>query len=71
MNGPDHLEAERFLEKAGSCEEPGSKELWCLELAKMYVVLAQVAAIALNTDGREWAEVAGRRFGSTSPTLYK
>jgi hypothetical protein len=29
--------------------------------------LAQVAVTALKSDGREWAEVAGRRFGSMSP----
>ena len=69
MNGPDHYrEAERLLEEAESCEEPGSRALWCLELAKLHTALAQVAATALNTDGREWAEVAGRRFSSMSPS---
>ena len=33
--------------------------------------LAQVAATALNSDGREWAEVAGRRFSSMSFTSYR
>ena len=69
MNGPDHYrEAERLLEEAGSCEEPGSRAVWCLELAKLHTALAQVAATALNSDGREWIEVTGRRFGSPSPT---
>ena len=71
MNGPDHYrEAERLLEEAESCEEPGSRALWCLELAKLHVTLAQVAATALNSDGREWMEVAGRKFSGTSPALY-
>ena len=71
MNGPDHYrEAERLLEEAVSCEEPGPRALWCLELAKLHTALAQIAATALNTDGREWAEVAGRRFTSSmSSTL--
>ena len=69
MNGPDHYrEAERLLEEAAFCEEPGSRAPWCLELAKLHAALAQVAATALNTDFREWAEVAGSRFTSTSPT---
>ena len=68
INGPDHYrEAERLLEEAESCEEPGSRALWYLELAKLHTALAQVTATALNSDGREWAEVAGRRFSSTSP----
>jgi hypothetical protein len=29
----------------------------------------QVAATALNCDGREWAEVAGRRFSTTECVL--
>jgi hypothetical protein len=67
MNGPDHYrEAERLLEEAESCEEPGSRAVWCLELAKVHAALAQAAATALNSDGREWIEVAGRRFGSPS-----
>ena len=68
MNGPDHYrEAERLLGEAESCEEPGSRALWCLELAKLHTALAQIAVTALNSDGREWAEVAGRRFGSAGP----
>jgi hypothetical protein len=39
---------------------------WCLELAKVHTALAQVAAIALNCDGREWVEVAGRTFSTES-----
>lgn len=69
MNGPDHYrEAERFFEEAKSCEEHGSRAPWCLELAKLHMALAQVAATALNSDGREWVEVVGRRFSSMSPT---
>jgi hypothetical protein len=54
MNGPDHYRvAERLLEEAVSREEPDSRALWCLELAKVHTALAQVAATALNCDGRE------------------
>jgi hypothetical protein len=68
MNGPDHYrEAERLLEEAESREEPGSRAVWCLELAKLHTAVAQVAATALNSDGREWAEVAGRRFSIMNP----
>ena len=67
MNGPDHYrEAERLLEEAESCEEPGSRALWYLELAKLHTALAQVAATALNSDGKEWVEVAGRKFIAAS-----
>ena len=60
MNGPDHYrEAERLLGEAESCEEPGSRALWWLKLAKLHTALAQVAATALDSDGGEWAEVAG------------
>ena len=66
MNGPDHYRvAERLLEEAASREEPDSKAVWCLELAKLHTALAQVAATALDCDGREWVEVAGRRFSTT------
>ena len=72
MNSPDHYrEAERLLEEAESCEEPGSRALWCLELAKLHTALAQVAATAVTTDYREWAEVAGRRFTSMSSTSHR
>lgn len=65
MNGPDHYrEAERLLHEAECHEEPDSSTLWRLELAKLHTALAQVAATALNSDGREWVEVAGRRFNS-------
>ena len=68
MNGPDHYRlAERLVEEAASCEEPGSRAVWCLELAKVHTTLAQVAATALSCDGREWVEVAGRRFSTTEP----
>ena len=72
MNGPDHYrEAERLLEEAESHEEPGSRAAWCLELAKLHTALAQVAATALNSDGREWIEVAGRTFSSPSPASHR
>jgi hypothetical protein len=66
MNGPDNYrEAERLFEEAGPRKEPDSEVLWCLDLAKLHTALAQVAATALNCDGREWVEAAGRRFSST------
>ena len=52
-------------------EEPGSRAVWCLELAKLHTALAQVAATALNSDGREWIDVAGRRFSSPDPTSHR
>ena len=71
MTGPDHYRAaERLLEEAESGDESSSKATWCLELAKLHVALAQVAATALNSDGREWVEVAGRKFSGTSPASY-
>ena len=71
MTGPDHyLAAERLLEEAESGDESSSRAEWCLELAKLHTVLAQVAATALNSDGREWMEVAGRKFSGTSPASY-
>ena len=70
MNGPDHYrEAERLLEEAEPRREPDSEALWCLELAKLHTALAQVAATALSCDGREWVEVAGRRFSSTEAVV--
>ena len=47
-----------------------SRAMWCRELAKLHVAVAQVAATALNSDGREWMEVAGRKFSGTSPASY-
>jgi hypothetical protein len=71
MNGPDHYrEAERLLEEAEPRREPDSEALWCLELAKLHTALAQVAATALSCDGREWVEVAGRRFSSTESVVH-
>jgi hypothetical protein len=72
MTGPDHYRAaERFLEEANkSGDDSGSRAAWCLELAKLHVALAQVAATALNSDGREWMEVAGRKFSGTSPASH-
>jgi hypothetical protein len=72
MNGPDHYrEAERLLEEAESCGEPGPRTVWCQELAKLQTALAEVAATALDSDRREWIEVAGRRFSSTSPNAHR
>ena len=71
MNGPDHYRmAERLLEEAESGDESSSKAVWCLELAKLHTALAQVSATALNSDGREWAEVAGRKFSDASLTSH-
>jgi hypothetical protein len=50
--------------EAESGEESSPRALWCLKLAKLHAALAQVAATALNSDGREWAEVAGRKFST-------
>jgi hypothetical protein len=67
MNGPDHYrEAERLLEEAESGYECSFKAMWCLELAKLHAALAQVAATALNSDSREWVEVAGCKFSTDS-----
>jgi hypothetical protein len=77
MNGPDHhREAERFLEEVESCEEPGSRVMWCLELAKLHTALAQVAATASNSDSTESIVVLAvdsaakvpRRTGNTELT---
>jgi hypothetical protein len=71
MTGPDHYQAaERFLEEAKSGDESSSRAVWCLELAKLHAALAQVAATALSSDGREWMEVAGRKFSGTNPASY-
>jgi hypothetical protein len=59
--------AERLLEEAEAHEEPSSSALWFLAPAKLHTALAQVAATALNSDDREWTEVAGRRFGRLGP----
>ena len=40
-------------------------------MAKLHAALAEVAATALNSDGREWIEVAGRSFSSVKPVLYE
>jgi hypothetical protein len=70
MNGPGHYrEPERLLEQATSRGESDPTAPWCLELAKAHTVLAHVAPAALTSDGREWAEVAVRRLGNTSPAL--
>jgi hypothetical protein len=72
MNGPDHYrEAERLLEEAESHEELSPRAVWSLELAKLHTALAQVAATAPNSDGREWIEVAGRRFSGPSSISHR
>ena len=72
MTGPDHYrEAERLLEEAKSRGDFNPRALWCLELAKLHTTLAHVAATALTSDGREWVEVAGRRFCDISLGLHE
>jgi hypothetical protein len=72
MAQTDHYrEAERLLQEAASRDQPGSRAMWCLELAKLHTALAQVAATALHSDGREWIEVAGPRFSSPSSSAAR
>ena len=60
MNGPDHYrEAERLLEEAGTREDFNPRAQWCLELAKLHIALAHVAATAQASDSRDWVKVAG------------
>ena len=46
----------RFLAEVESSKVPGSRAMWCLELARLHTALAQVAATALNSDGRACRE---------------
>jgi len=70
MNGPDHYrEAERLLAEATTRGDFNPRAQWCLELARLHTALAHVAATALTSDSREWAEVAGRRFCDMSLAL--
>ena len=72
MTGPDHYrEAEKLLDEAKSRGDFNPRAQWCLELAKLHTALAQVAATALTSDGREWVEAAGRRFCDMSLALRK
>ena len=72
MNGPDHYrEAEKLLNEATSGGDFNPRAQWCLELAKLHTALAHVAATALTSDGREWVEVAGRRFCDRSLALQE
>jgi hypothetical protein len=72
MNGPDHYrEAEKLLAEATSRGDFNPRAQWCLELAKLHTVLAHVAATALTSDGREWAEAAGSRFCDMSFALQQ
>jgi hypothetical protein len=53
VNGPDHYrEAERLLDEAISRGDFNSRAEWCLQLAKLHTALAQVAATAQASDGR-------------------
>lgn len=68
MNGPDHYRsAERLLEEAESAGESSSKAMWCLELAKLHVALAQVAATALNSDGGNGRKSLGASSAARAP----
>lgn len=68
MNCPDHYRAARgLLRKLSPATSPTLKRYGAYKLARLHVVLAQVAATDLNSDGREWMEVAGRKFSSTNP----
>jgi hypothetical protein len=72
MNGPDHYrEAERLLAEATTRGDFNPRAQWCLELAKLHTALAHVAATALTSDGREWAQVAGRRSGDMTLVLQE
>jgi hypothetical protein len=70
MTGPDHyLAAERLLEEAQ--EHPSSsinKTASLIGQAQVHATLALAAATALNSDGREWAEVAGTKLAGLSST---
>ena len=72
MNGPGHYrEAEKLLDEATSRGDFNPRAQWCLELAKLHTALAHVAATALTSDGREWAEVADSRFCDMSFALQQ
>ena len=72
MNGPDHYrEAERLLDEATSRADFNPRAQWCLELAKLHTALAQVAATAQTSDGREWVRAAGLWFGDMSMALHE
>jgi hypothetical protein len=72
MNGPDHYRAaERLLAEAESGWQSSSKAVWCLELEKLHTALTQVTATALNSDRREWAEVAGPQVQRDQPHLIR
>ena len=72
MNGPDHYrEAERLLNEAISREDFNPRAQWCLELAKLHTALAQVAATAQASDGREWIRITGPWLCDMSLALYE
>jgi len=63
MNGPDHYrEAENSVPEPSPARSLAPGHCVMLDLTKLHTALAQVAATALNSDGREWADVAGYRF---------
>jgi hypothetical protein len=72
MNGPDHYrEAERLLDEATSRGDFNPRAQWRLELATLHTALANVAATAPTSDGRERAEVADPRFCEMSLALQR
>ena len=60
-----------LLDEATSRGDFNPRAQWCLELAKLHTALAHVAATALTSDGREWAEVAGSGFCDMSLALQQ
>jgi len=64
MTGPEHyLAAEKLLQEIQ--EHPSSsinKTESLMGQAQVHATLAVAAATALNSDGREWVEVAGSKF---------
>ena len=64
MTGPEHyLAAERLLEEANeNPSAPLDRTEWRLGQAQVHAMLALTAATALDTEHREWFEVAGTRL---------
>lgn len=63
MTGPDYYRAaERLLEQAES-PEAARPPAWYLGQAKVHATLALATATALDSDNRDWIEVAGGKFG--------
>jgi hypothetical protein len=40
-------------------------------MAELHMALDEVTATALNSDARDWTEVAGRGFSSVRPVLHE